>query len=93
MIYLDVTAAGAGGGLTLSVVGYGAGVATSAVLTATAAVATTGQRLYVLCPDGSMSAAHGVTQVANLPVPFEYSVNIAVGNADIYTYSVKVETF
>lgn len=93
IIYLDITAAGAGGGLTVSVKGFsGEGTAVS-FFTAAAAAAAIGRFTYVLAPDDMATTNSGVTLAVKMPVPFEYRVDVAVGNADSYTYSVKVETF
>lgn len=93
IIYLDITAAGAGGGLTVSVKGFSGENTAVAFMTAAAAAAAIGRFTYVLAPDDMVVTNSGVTLAVKMPVPFEYRVDVAVGNSDSYTYSIKVETF
>lgn len=92
IIYVNVTAAGAGGGLTAEILGYDAAGNARRFFAATAALAATGTAVYVLSPD-DMVAAADVTQVVKLPVPFEWALRVTAANSDSYTYSVTVETF
>lgn len=91
-IYLDITALTATGTLTVSVNGYTLTPTAVAFMTAAAAAGATGRFVYILAPE-DMAAGAGVTQVTKLPVPFEYTVEVAHGNGVSITYSVKVETF
>jgi hypothetical protein len=92
IIYVNVTVAGAGGGLTAEILGYDAAGNARRFFAATAPLTATGTAVYVLSPD-DMVAAADVTQVAKLPVPFEWAYRTTVGNTDAFTYSVVVETF
>lgn len=92
IIYLDITVLTATGTLTVSVNGFTLTPTAVAFMTAAAAAGAVGRFVYILAPE-DVAAGAGVTQVTKLPVPFEYTVEVAPGPAVSITYSVKVETF
>ncbi len=61
---------------------------------ADAAIAATGTFIYLIYPGVVTAASGGApfqgTEVANLPLPAEWRLNIAVGNANSITYAVDV---
>ena len=90
--YLNVTAASGTGGLTFQLRGWDKASNTSVVLAAdTAPITATGLYVFEVAP--SIAAASGVRRVAfNAYLPVQWDVNIAVGDASSYTYSLSMET-
>jgi hypothetical protein len=90
LAFLNVTAASGTGGLTLSVKGKDpVSGSYAALVTATAAVTATGLYVYGAgagWPNGA--SFEGVTLSRPVPPPRTFRVEIAVGDASSYTYSV-----
>lgn len=88
IIFLNVTAASGTGGLTMSLKALppGAQAGGIAFATASAAIIATGISTLVVYP-GIATAASPWTAV-NSVLPPRFSLNVAVGDASSYTYSV-----
>jgi hypothetical protein len=90
-VYLVVTAASGTGGLTVFIRGYDKATLTPAKLNAGGgAVITTGVFVYELSTSSQTPAGDVKETVARL-LPCIWDVNVAVGDASSYTYSVSCE--
>jgi hypothetical protein len=89
--YLNVSAASGTGGLTFQLRGYDKESGLSVVLFAdTAAITATGTYVFEIAPSvGAASSGRRAVLSAFLPVTWD--VNIAVGDASSYTYSLSAE--
>lgn len=89
IVFLTVTAASGTGGLTLQVKALPPGVQTGGVLigAASAAIIGTGVSALVIYPGAATSVSPYT--VVNTPLPTRVSINVVVGDASSYTYSVS----
>lgn len=98
-VYLNVTAASGTGGLTVQVRGYdpismrlGNTPVAANLNTGGAAITATGLYLFDLgLSVGAVSA--GIHDSAARFLPYNWDVNVAVGDASSYTYSLSCEVF
>lgn len=88
--YLNVTVASGTGGLTLQLRGYDKASGASYVLAATAGITATGLYLLEIAP--ALVAGSGNRATFNGYLPVQWDLNVAVGDASSYTYSLSVET-
>lgn len=90
VVFLDVTAVGGTGGLTLEVRGIDP-LTTKQVnlLSASTPVTATGTYLYVVSPGASVPAGANVIQASALPLPRTVRVRVNPADASSYTYSVS----
>lgn len=88
IVFLTVTAASGTGGLTMSLKALPPGGQTGGIAfaTASAAIIATGLSILVVYP-GIATAASPWTAV-NSVLPTRFSLNVAVGDASSYTYSI-----
>lgn len=89
--YLNITAASGTGGLTWQLLGYDPVSGVSAVLAAdTTAIIATG--MYVFETGQFTQAAANNVRVHNATLlPWRWAINLAVGDASSYTYSLGAE--
>ena len=90
IIFLNVTAASGTGGLTLQLRGYDGFGNVANFFAASAAVTATGTFVYVVSA-ATLTAAAGVTQVAQMAVPQFVDIQVSHGDSSSYTYSVSAE--
>jgi hypothetical protein len=91
-VYLNVTAASGTGGLTLQVRGYDKASGNTAILlVAAAAVTATGMYVYEMLAGSASTGEGDVKHTAARPLPATWDINIAVGDASSYTYSVGAD--
>lgn len=89
--YLDVTAVSGTGGLTFQLRGHDRFTGKYSVLFADAsAITATGTYVFEFGPSVA-AASTGRRGVLDIYLPVEWDVNIAVGDASSYTYTLSVE--
>ena len=89
--YLNITAASGTGGLTLQLRGYDKASGAAVVLDANSAIITTGLFAFEVMAFARTGAPAGVKASLGCLLPYTWDVNIAVGDASSYTYSLSVE--
>lgn len=90
-VYLNVSAASGTGGLTLVIRGYDKTSGNAAKLTTGGgAIITTGIFVFELASSGQV-AGGDVKETVSRPLPCQWDVQIAHGDASNYTYSVSCE--
>jgi len=89
-VVVNVTAASGTGGLTAQYqVQDPVSGSWKTLWAATAALTAPGLAMYLLYPGAASGAGISYTQVVSVPLSFNWRVNIAVGDASSYTYSVS----
>lgn len=87
IVVLNVTVASGTGGLTIIVPGTNLGFAWGALLlSATTSIHATGTSTYIVYP-GSATTPN-IAQISSVPLPRYWYVEVLVGDASSYTYSV-----